>query len=57
MLNDDTHAKHILNSKRVVLSRSALTVSAKCLIVPKLVYKFSIFPGAKIPIHLSVNVI
>ena len=34
MLNDDTHAQ-------VVLSRSAL--SAKCLTVPELVYKFSIF--------------
>ena len=35
------------NSKRVVLSRSALTVSAKCLTVPKLVYKFSIFSRCK----------
>ena len=43
--------------KRVVLSRSALTVSAKCLTVPTLVYKFSIFLGAKIPVHLSLNVI
>ena len=49
MLNDDTHAQHICNRKRVVLFRVALfllnacTVSAKCLSVPKLVYKFSIF--------------
>ena len=33
------------------------TVSAKYLTVPKLVYKFSIFPGAMIPVHLSLNVI
>ena len=32
-------------------------VSAKFLTVLKLVYKFSIFPGAKIPVHGSLNVI
>ena len=37
MLKDDTHAQHICNSKK------GCTVSAKCLSVPKLVYKFSIF--------------
>ena len=42
MLNDDTHAQHIYNSKRKVLSRSALFL-LKCLNVQKLVYKFSIF--------------
>ena len=42
MLNDDTHAQHMQNSKRVVLSRSALTVSAKCLTVQNL-YISSVF--------------
>ena len=41
------HNIYIYNSKGEVLSRSALTVSAKCLTVPKLVYKFSIFSRCK----------
>ena len=42
MLNADTHAQYILNSKRVVLSRSAQYL-LMFFTVPKLVYKFSIF--------------
>ena len=42
MLNDDTHAQHIFNSKRVGLIY-VCTVSSKCLTVTKRVYKFSIF--------------
>ena len=42
MLNDDTHAQHICNSKRVVLFRIALFL-LNALSLPKLVYKFSIF--------------
>ena len=42
MLNDDTHAQHICNSKRVALIMVGI-ISAECLTVPKRVYKFSIF--------------
>ena len=43
MLNDDTHAQYIYKKLTGGLIL-VCTVSAKCLTVPKLVYKFSIFP-------------
>ena len=58
MLNDDTHAQHICNSKRVVLFRVALFLLNACL--SKNLYISSVglfFPGAIIPVHLSLNVI
>ena len=56
MLNDDTHAQHICNSKRVVLFRVALFLLNACL--SKNLYISSVFfPGAVIPVHLSLNVI
>ena len=43
MLNDDTHAQYIY--KKITGGLILVcTSSAKCLTVPKLVYKFSIFP-------------
>ena len=56
MLNDDTHAQHICNSKRVVLFRVALFLLNACLF-QNLFISSVFFPGAIIPVHLSLNVI
>ena len=55
MLNDDTHAQHICNSKRVVLFRVALFLLNACL-SQNLYISSVFFPGAIIPVHLSLNV-
>ena len=57
MLNDDTHTQNTCNSKRVVLFRVALFLLNACL--SKKLYNISsvFFPGAIIPVHLSLNVI
>ena len=49
----------MLNTFAIVKGWSYLGLHcvAKCLTVPKLVYKVSIFPGAMIPVHISLNVI
>ena len=52
MLNDDTHAQHICNSKRVVLFRVALFLLNACL-SQNLYISSVFFPGATIPVHLS----
>ena len=56
MLNDDTYAQHICNSKRVVLFRVALFLLNACL-SQNLYISSVFFPGAIIPVHLSLNVI
>ena len=56
MLNDDTHAQHICNSKRVVLFRVALFLLNACLSKTCIKIQY-FFPGAIIPVHLSLNVI
>ena len=58
MLNDDTHAQHICISKRVVLFRFVLFLLNACL--DQNLYSIKVqyfFPGAIIPVHLSLNVI
>ena len=55
MLNDDNHAQHICNSKRVVLFNVALFLLNACL--SQNLYICSVFfPGIIIPVHLSLNV-
>ena len=49
-MNDDTDAQHILNSKGVVLSRSALFLLNQNLLIGSV-----FFPGAMIPVHLIIN--
>ena len=57
MLNDDTHAQHICNSKRVVLFRVALFLLNACLSQNSYISSVFFFSGAIIPVHLSLNVI
>ena len=56
MLNDDTNAQHICIRKRVGLFSFVLFLLNACL--SQNLYKGSVFfPGAIIPVHLSLNVI
>ena len=57
MLNDDTHAQHICNSKSVVLFRVALFMLNACLSQNLYISSVFVFLGAMIPVHLSLNVI
>ena len=56
MSNDGTHAQHICNSKREDLFRAALFLLNACL-SQNLYISSVFFPGAIIPVHLSLNVI
>ena len=56
MLNDDTHAQHICNSKGVVLFVAALFLLNACL-SQKLNISSVFFPSEIILVHLSLNVI
>ena len=55
MLNDDIHAQHKCNSKRVVLFRVALFLLFMACLSKNLYISSVFFPGV-IPVHLSLNV-